>query len=304
MTSEEERLGIREVLRAHLADPALELVPLLSRGRSRTYRAESEGRRWFVKFPDEGARMYPLLRAGAACPHLVKSAFDAPVPFAGGFVTCLDWSPAETVPPEKWTDGQLESFVAAYASFSKVLNRTTDVGAPEDDAAFFATISGYARRHPCVAWLLKPILDLPEDERTYRPGESLVVTHGDMHSGNYGFVGDRLAFFYDVDNILRGYATDDLAYTVLDRAQRLSVRGRGFTRCVEVLDRLMAHFGGSPREWRVGINRKRIRQAARKIAKRPDSVIPAIDIARHDRRAVMLMRQVRLLPFGSGEKDG
>ena len=143
--------------------------------------------------------------------------------------------------------------------------------------------------------MLRPLLDLPLEECTYRRGERLQVTHGDLHSRNYGFNGQEFAYFYDIDNVLWGHAADDLAYTVLDRAQRRSVSGARFDRCVEILRRMVEYFGGETREWRVAINRKRLRQAASKVERRPDSLIPAVDIALRDRRAVRLMRSAGLL---------
>lgn len=248
-------------------------------------------KRYFVKYPDESARMYGVLKAGKSCSYLPKSFFDAPVPFADGFVSCLEWQPSDFVPVERWSDAQLDSFLAAYAEFYAVLQRTDDVGAHEDDESYYQAVAGYAARHPLAARLLRPLLALPADERSYGPGERLVVTHGDLHGRNYGFRGESFAFFYDIDNVLWGYATEDLAYTVLDRAQRRSVRGAGFARCVEVLRRMMVRFDRPAREWRVAVNRKRLRQAASKIARRPDSLVPALDIWLHDRKAVRLMRE-------------
>lgn len=282
-------------LRDFLGDVRVDLSSLVQRGQSRTYRVEAAGRRWFVKWPDEMARMYPLLKAAADCPYLPKSLFDAPVPLDGGFLSCIEWAPSESVPPEKWTDAQLESFMSAYDSFFAAAQETPDVGAPEDDESSFAVIRDYATRHPRVAGLLKPLLDLKPEERTYRPGERLSVTHGDLHSRNYGFCGEQFAFFYDVDNVLWGYPADDLAYTVLDRAQRRSVSGARFDRCAEILRQFLAHFGRPVREWRVAINRKRLRQAASKIQRRPQSILPAIDIALRDRCAVKLMRAADLI---------
>lgn len=291
MSNEEERAGITAILREKLSDPGIELRSLSQLGSSRTYLAISRGRRYFVKYPDESARMYGVVRAGERCPYLPATLFEVPVPFADGFITCLAWQPSEFVPVERWTDEQLESFLAAYAEFFAVLQRTDDVGDAEDDAAIFRTICSYAARHPLAARLLRPLLTLPLEERTYLPGERLAVTHGDMHGRNYGFRGEKFAFFYDVDNVLRGYPTEDLAYTVLDRAQRRSVTGARFLRCVEVLRRMMARFNRPPREWRVAINRKRLRQAASKIARRPNSLVPAVDVFLHDRKAVRLMRE-------------
>lgn len=291
MANEEERAGIAAILREKLSDPGIELRLLSQAGSSRIYLGTSGERRYFVKYPDESARMYGVLKAGKGCPYLPASFFPAPEPFAGGFITCLAWRPSDSVPVEKWTDAQLDSFLAAYAEFFEVLQRTDDVGEPEDDAAFYKTVCDYAERHPLAARLMKPLLSLPSEERTYLPGERLSVTHGDLHGRNYGFRGETFAYFYDIDNVLRGYPTEDLAYTVLDRAQRRSVSGAKFMRCVEVLRRMMVRFDRPSREWRVAINRKRIRQAASKVLRRPNSFVPAVDVFLHDRKAVRLMRE-------------
>ena len=291
MTNEEERGGIVAILREKLSDPGVELRLLSQLGSSHVYLATSGDRRYFVKYPDESARMYGVLKAGRDCPYLPASLFEEPAPFADGFVTCLAWRPSDAVPVEKWTDAQMESFLAAYADFFAVLQRTEDVGEAEDDAAYFRAICDYAKRHPFAAKLLKPLLTLPPEERSYLPDERLSVTHGDLHSRNYGFRGEKFAFFYDIDNVLRGYPTEDLAYTVLDRAQRRSVTGAKFLRCVEVLRQMIIRFDRPAREWRVAINRKRIRQAASKVSRRPNSFVPAVDVYLRDRKAVRLMRE-------------
>ena len=289
--SEEELFGICARLRETLSDPDIELEALSTGGSSRIYLGKSGEKRYFVKYPDACERMYGVLRAGKGCACLPQSILDAPLPFADGFITCLSWQPADFVPVENWSESQLESFLAAYGEFFAVLQRTDDVGAHEDDAAYYQAIADYAGRHPLAVRLLKPLLSLAADERTYRADERLAVTHGDLHGRNYGFRGDAFACFYDIDNVLWGYATEDLAYTVLDRAQRRSVTGAKFARCVEVLRRMIARLDRPAREWRVAINRKRLRQAASKVARRPDSLVPALDIWLHDRKAVRLLRE-------------
>lgn len=289
--NEEELIGIRARLREKLSDPDIELEALLTGGNSRIYLGKSGERRYFVKYPDACGRMYGVLRAASGCACLPQSFLDAPLPFADGFISCLSWRPADFVPVENWSDAQLESFLAAYGEFFAVLQRTDDVGAHEDDESYYRTIADYAGRHPLAVRYLKPLLSLAVEERTYRSDERLMVTHGDLHGRNYGFCGEAFACFYDIDNVLWGYATEDLAYTVLDRAQRRSVTGAKFARCVEVLRRMMAHLDRPMREWRVAINRKRLRQAASKVARRPDSLVPALDIWLHDRKAVRLLRE-------------
>ena len=288
--------GIETLLRERLGDASLVLAPLGNRGTSAAFSARtSAGRRYFVKYPDRCERMFALLQAAAGCPFVPASPFDRPLPFADGFVTCVEWRDLEQVPPEAWSDAQFESFVAAYRGFSAALARTADVGEHEDDEAYRAEIVRYAAGHPLRRWLLRELLALPPEERTYLPGERLTVTHGDLHSANYGFRGERFDCFLDLDNILAGNAVEDLAYTFLDRAQRKSTGRAAFARLAELLARAVAAFGRPAREWRVGINRKRLRQAASRIRRHPHSIIAALAIRGRDLRAVRLMRASGIL---------
>ena len=288
-------LQVLATLRVRLGVPEATLTPLPQVGHSLLWRLKAGDCAYFVKWPDEMAPMYPFLRDVGDCPFVPKSPFSEPVPLAGGFLSCVEWMPTETVHPETWSDAQLESFMAAYDVFSAALQKATQVGPPEDDADYFATLEDYARRIPLVRRALKPLLGLSPEERTYLPGERLLVTHGDLHSRNYGFCGERFGSFFDFDNVIWGYPADDLAYTVLDRAQRRALTKAEFERCVKVFRRLMAHDGRPAREWRVALNRKRIRLAASKIKRRPHSPVPAVDIVLRDRRIKRFMHAVDLI---------
>lgn len=272
-----------------------ELVPLSRAGKSSAFRMSVKGRDYFVKYPDDSTRIHAVLKVADGCRFLPPSPFREPYRFKDGFITCHEWCESEQVPPERWNDRQLASFADAYGEFSGVLQRTDVFGEQEDDDGFFAVIRGYADRHRFFSRLIRPLLELPPEERTYAAGDRLAVVHGDLHSANYGFRGDEFAYFYDVDNVLRGFPADDLAYTVLDRAQRLSTTRGEFERCAEILRYLIGRFGGSPREWRVAINRKRIRQAASKIQRHPGSALPALAVRSRDRRAVELMKAAGLM---------
>lgn len=290
---------IREVLSRELGAP-VSLVPLSRDGKSSVFRASAGGRDYFVKYPDDSTRIHAVLKVANGCRFLPPSPFAEPYRFKDGFLDCHAWCASDTVPPERWNDRQLKSFADAYDEFSAVLQRTESFGEQEDDGEFFSTIRDYAARHRLAARMIRPLLEIPAEERTYGSGDRLSVIHGDLHSANYGFLGDAFAYFYDVDNVLRGFPADDLAYTVLDRAQRLSTSRAAFGRCAEILRYLISRFGGSPREWRVAVNRKRIRQAASKILRRPESVLPALAIRSRDARAVELMKAAGLL--GSGRE--
>ena len=292
MSADEIQRGVEALLREKFADPALALSPLPNRGTSLAFAAVTgDGRRFFVKYPDRSERMFALLESAArtGCRFVAASPFAAPLPFADGFVTCVEWRDLENVPPERWTDAQLESFLAAYREFSAALAGTDDIGAREDDEAFRKIIVDYVAGHPLRRWLLRELLALPPEEYTYAADERFTVTHGDMHSANYGFRGEAFECFLDLDNILEGNAVEDVAYTFLDRAQRKSTGRAAFARLAAMMSRAAAFFGRPAREWRVGVNRKRLRQAASRIKRHPHSIIAALAIRARDLRAVRLL---------------
>ena len=220
------------------------------------YRAAApDGRPVFVKVAprDRVERTKAFLKVAADCPLLPKVVdFDIPE-LAGRDYVCLEWMDAGRVNAEDMTDAQADSLLA-----------------------------GYAKRHPLVGCLVAPLVGIPETERTYG-GRATVTIHGDLQPKNYGFRGDSLAAVFDIDGITKGLACEDLAYAFTERCRRAELTDAKRRRLADLFLRLVRNSPWPKDEWRIAVNRDRLRIAARRVASHPHSPLTAFDIARRDR---------------------
>ena len=252
------------------------------------YRAAApDGRPVFVKVAprDRVERTKAFLKVAADCPLLPKVVdFDIPE-LAGRDYVCLEWMDAERVNAEDMTDAQADSLLAGYLGLSSVMARATDVMPPpaeETCERLYADVAGYAKRHPIVGRLVAPLVGIPETERTYG-GRATVTIHGDLQPKNYGFRGDSLAAVFDIDGITKGLACEDLAYAFTERCRRAELSDAKRRRLADLFLRLVRNSPWPKDEWRIAVNRDRLRIAARRVASHPHSPLTAFDIARRDR---------------------
>ena len=220
------------------------------------------------------------------CSLLPKPAMDGLPDFAGLSVLCLEWKESVQVNAEDMTDAQLNGFLdgcqelsKAFASFRGHVSPLADEDSPLNQ---YNALQGYAMRHPVMGRLIRPLLAIPEPERIYgdRP---LVTIHGDLQPKNYGFDGDRLAAVYDTDDLTQGLACEDACYAFTERARRSELSAAKRRRLTELFLRLVEQSPWPKDEWVVAVNRSRLRIAARRLEKRPNSVFIAFDIARRDK---------------------
>lgn len=248
--------------------------------------AASGGRDVFVKVAprDRVERTKSFLEA-ADCPFLPKVvSLDIPE-LAGHDYICLEWMDAERVNAEDMTDAQADSLLAGYMELSSAMARAPDVMQPPGEETcerLYADVAGYAKRHPLVGRLVAPLVGIPEWERTYG-GRATATIHGDLQPKNYGFRGDRLAAVFDVDGLTKGLACEDLAYAFTERCRRAELSAAKRRRLVELFLRLVRKSPWPEDEWRIAVNRDRLRIAARRVASHPNSPLTAFDIARRDR---------------------
>ena len=278
---------------------AVELVPLDVECAWPVYRAAAIGHEpMFVKVTDCGAaeRTLEFLAAAEGCPFLPRPVLaDAP-DFEGHAVLCLGWKASERVNAEDMTEGQLGSFITGCRILSEALSRyhgpITPLAEADSPHGQYAALRNYAERHPLMARLLKPLLGIPEAEREYGARE-LAIIHGDLQPKNYGFDGDRLAAVYDTDDLTEGLACEDAAYAFTERARRSELSSEKRRR-LEELFLLMVELSPWPKEeWLIAVNHSRLRIAARRIEKRPDSAFIAFDIARRDKPLRLLVEALR-----------
>ena len=263
------------------------------------YRAKAPGvAEMFVKVTEREAarRTLEFLKAVGECPFLPKPILAEALDFGDHAVLCLEWKPATRVDAEDMTEGQLGSFVTGCRILSETLAHyrgpITPLAEADSPRGQYAALRDYAARHPLMAWLLRPLLDIPEAEREYGARE-LAIIHGDLQPKNYGFDGDRLAAIYDTDDLTEGLACEDAAYAFTERARRSELSAAKRRRLTELFLRLVELSPWPKDEWLIAVNHSRLRIAARRLEKRPDSVFVAFDIARRDKPLRLLVEALR-----------
>lgn len=267
----------------------LDLTPLDVQCAWPVFKATSFGcEPMFVKVtkPDAARRALSFLSSAGDVPFLPKPIESEPMSFNGLAVLCLEWKEAARVNAEDMTEGQFESFLACCRRLSEVLTSYRGDVSPlrEEDSPLdqYNRLQCYALRHPLAGRLLKPLLSVPEAERVYgdRP---LVTIHGDFQPKNYGFDGDRLAAVYDADDLTVGLACEDAAYAFTERVRRRELSRAARQRLTALFRRFVEQSPWPKEEWQIAVNHARLRIAARRLEKHPDSAFVAFDIACRDK---------------------
>ena len=263
------------------------------------YRATAVGcAPMFVKVTDRAAaeRTLEFLAASDGCSFLPRPVLAEALDFDGHAVLCLEWKASERVNAEDMTEGQLGSFVDGCRTLSEALARyrgpITPLAEADSPRGQYAVLRDYAARHPLMARLLRPLLDIPEAEREYGARE-LAIIHGDLQPKNYGFDGDRLAAVYDTDDLTEGLACEDAAYAFTERARRSELSAAKRRRLTELFLRFVELSPWPKDEWLIAVNHSRLRIAARRLEKHSDSVFVAFDIARRDKPLRILVEALR-----------
>ena len=252
----------------------------------------------FVKVTDPDAARRTLAFLSGACdvPFLPKAILPEPIPFNGFAVLCLEWKEATRVNAEDMTDGQFASFVDACRRLAETLagyrGEVTPLSETDAPRVQYDALRSYALRHPVVGRILSPLLSIPESEWSYG-SRSLVTIHGDLQPKNYGFDGDRLAVVYDTDDLTQGLACEDACYAFTERVRRSELSSAARRRLTDLFMRFVALSPWPKDEWLIAVNHARLRIAARRLEKRPDSLFIVFDIARRDRPLAALVAALK-----------
>ena len=286
MNVDVERLAA--ALAGRLGQSELKLAPIGVACAWPVFRAQAaDGAPLFVKLADpaRARQTRAFLTSVPAAPFLPQVILSEPLEFDGHDVLVLEWKEAKCVNAEDMSDAQFASFVDGCRRLSSVLfayrGELRPVG--EDDPELqHAQLAAYAERHPLVGRLLRPLLDVPEARRTYG-SRARATIHGDFQPKNYGFDGERFAAVFDFDALTTGLACEDAAYAFTERARRAELSAEKRRRLTELFLRFVGSSPWSKDEWLVAVNHARLRIAARRLDRHPDSPFVAFDIARRDR---------------------
>jgi len=283
----EELSALRGLLRDRLGAGDLTLGNIAVGCSHDVYCAQTpQGEKMFVKvvggeLRGEIERTLDFLSRSGGSALLPGAIIDKPLEWRGRIVSCLSWQKGDVVFPERMSDAQADSLVSAYKEAAGLFAKSAHIAPPRDLPALFGSISDYAARFPFVKPLLKPLLSIPEPERTYGAA-GLVAIHGDFQYRNYAFTGDRVSALYDFDTIMYGCPAEDLLYAIAGRYARSEASANDRARLAALLIRMIGKCGWPLEEWRRALAVCRIRVAAKRISKRPRNPLLAIDIARRD----------------------
>ena len=256
------------------------------------YRAHlPDGEDAFVKVTGAGSMNHSrdiidFLKRSGGFHVFARSLLREPVVWEGRVVTCFEWLGGDVKPPEEFSDQEVRSLISLYPALAQRLERASFAKPARDLAALYGVVESFARRHPLARPLLAGILAIPEEERTYR---STVVTHGDFQFRNYAFSDGCVSAVFDLDNLVFGSPVEDLAYTVAQRYIRRATKPDARRRLEEILRQFIAASPHDRLEWRIALNACRLRAAAKRLEKHPDSLYVAFDVWLRDRQALPLL---------------
>lgn len=278
---------------------AVDLEPLRVECAWPVFKATSFGcQPMFVKVtePSAALRALSFLSSASGCPFLPRPILRKPLDLDGRAVLCLEWKDAVRVNAEDMTDGQLGAFLEGCRSLANALAAYRGPVAPLEEGdsprGEYSELSCYALRHPIAGRLLRPLLSIPEAERTYGD-RRLVTIHGDLQPKNYGFDGDRFAAVFDTDDLTKGLACEDAAYAFTERARRMELSEEKRLRLHSLFRRMVELSPWPTDEWRVAVSHARLRIAARRLANHPDATFIAFDIRRRDAPLRLLAETLR-----------
>ncbi len=287
-----EEAALAVELEIRMGEPSIRLMRIQSNCVSKAYRAmRPDGSVFFTKWSRvDSAKALGFLSAVQPDPILPQPIRGGIFAFCGGWVTSYVWRESTSVSLERMTDAQFSAFCTAYRRLVRALQSAPEVGAQVDGDALMARIRAYARQFPLLKGLLASLLSLQHEDYAYPEDTPQVVIHGDLHAGNFGFVGDEFQFFCDFDLLARGSEVDDLAFLLSEEVRRSGMSRSGVSRLLHRRDRLIQLVGRPLGDWRVALNRLRLRMADKLIARHPHTVRTMWNVLVRDRRLRVLLK--------------
>lgn len=140
----------------------------------------------------------------------VQRIFEAECPedFAGCKRLCVKWCPGVRRFPDTLSDDEYRRFLDDSLGFFSDLQRVKLVG-PVVPLIEIKRRT-LARCRGVGGWILRKVLEaIPDDALTYRK-EFVRNIHSDFHHGNFLFDNGRVAGFMDLEEIRKGYPTEDM----------------------------------------------------------------------------------------------
>lgn len=253
----------------------------------------SDSRRIFVKVASAES-LVRSRKVHAVCADLdfiPKVLDDGPIDVEGKDVLVTEWivgCPGE--PIEFMSERRFHSLFDGYLEFSRRIQVLRSVATHQNQSDVSALELETVNRYCRGGWLRKKLLrdlgDISMSDVTLDVGR-LSVVHNDFHQLNYVFRGDALAAIFDFDSLSLGLPCEDIcaALAVRNRSSRLSERQREKL-CARTRE-AFSLCGYSQDDWRLMVNRQRIRCAAQIC--QGNSCFRLLKLLRRDRRSLQAL---------------
>jgi hypothetical protein len=214
------------------------------------------------------------------------------IPYGDYAVIVLKWKAGYVTQLDEMTERQVGGLVYGCFHLNEILRKakhfTPMLGSLRDPDVAWKVVTDYAARHPIAARPLRDLLSLPPDVRRYY-GRELTIVHGDFHARNYAFLGGKLASVYDFDKLTQDLSCGDLIQTLVYRFSELNLTRAQRQKLWAVTRKIFTCTSYTREDMVTMAHIWRLRFAAHRIRKHPDSWWVGYDIARRDRRIVELV---------------
>lgn len=290
-----ESLELGKFLTADLGLEILRLRQLDASSLSTVFRADlASGRSMLVKVANrDGGRALTFLTRHAGHPLLARPLLPRPARFGERYVTLFEWKEMKHVPIEEMNDRQFASFRAALEELIGIMREDEDLCDRLDFEGMLGQVMSYADGLGAIGRrLLKPLTSLRPEDCLYPEKVLQTPIHGDFHPGNVGFAGDEVNAVIDFDCIIYGRPVEPLVYSAGKSIRFALSKGRR-DRLIRRIEEMVVRSGRPAQEWRVAVNRARIRDVILTIRRRPvGSLKVAWNIYRRDRRMRRMLEAI------------
>ena len=281
-----EDVQFQDFLRAQLASVDLTVERLPLNTMTQTYRLHRPGLPpLFCKRGRINPMMAEFLRNLPDDP-IVIPLFCKDLPdFQGETVLVFPWRDLQHVPLAELTESQFEAFVEGSQRLYTILKGAVVAREAFEADRWMETVRDYCRMKPLARLFLGAILRMRPSDYRYPAGMSgLTVTHGDFQTGNFGFDEEGRIVFLDFDLIVRALPTEDYTHLICSDLRRSRMLGSPFRRRALTVryGQLVGRLPYSAEEWRIALNRLRLRNAVERILIREHSLRAAYEFVRRD----------------------
>jgi len=179
-------------------------------------------------------------------------------------VMALKWIPGGGRGPKELPDGELDSFLAAYAEFLSQLSNDGAILPVRDYLTLKRTLLERLRGGNAQG-IVRELNEMRDDTLTLA-AEHRRIIHGDLHKGNLRFDGGAVSGFLDLEELRFGTPAEDLVrYVVCSEEHRRWYDLHGRRRLLGAFRRILTRTSYTRGEWMFAINGYLLRKLAKKV---------------------------------------